>query len=143
MNHINHRRAILTIALLLISVGCQRSSGNRIFIDFDSPPPGVTIGTVVLMNGVSIGMAENAIVVQLEKPKVRVPVTLMRNIETLPSETIFHVTNEAGTRVIVGEPQGNHALPVSRSNPLVFAGAATDVELLRLRARHFVNELLR
>jgi hypothetical protein len=143
MNPINHKQTIVTIALLLISVGCQRSSQNRIFIDFDSPPPGVTTGTVILMNGVSIGLAESAIVVQLEKPKVRVPVTLRENIETLPSETIFHVTNEAGTSVIVGEPEGSRALPVGRSEPLVFAGAATDIELLRLRARHFVNELMR
>jgi hypothetical protein len=79
---------MLTIALLLVSVGCVLSR-NRIFIDFDTLPPGVTTGRVILMNGVSIGLAESAIVVQLERPKVRVPVTLRENIETLPNETIF------------------------------------------------------
>jgi len=143
MNVIDPRQVILTIALLTISVGCQRSSASRIFIDFDSPPSGVTTGTVVMMNGTPIGVTEDATVVQLEKPKVRVPVTLVESIETLPSETIFHVTNRAGRTAIVGEPGGSVAVRVGRNDPLVFAGAATNIDLLLLRARRFVDDVLR
>lgn len=138
------RAGILVIVAMTVmsGLGCHPSFRHRIYVDFDSPP-GVHAGAAVLMNGAEIGRTATPVLPEEGQPKIRVPVSLERSIDSLPSGTIFRVKSAAGASILVAEPRGDLALTVSRKAPLVFPGAATDLEYVGLRARQFFDSLMK
>lgn len=81
---------------------------------------GVHEGAAFLMNGAEVGRTAKPVLPEEGPPKIRVPVSLKRSIDSLPSGTIFRVKSAAGASVLIAELRGNLALSVSRKESLVF-----------------------